>query len=173
MVGFLPLMSFLPTHNKWTNTIKKYLKEFPGGLVVRIPGFHFHGPGSIPAQKLRSHTMWPKKKREKIDQFLALRISNLTLGGRNGRKGWKNSEAATLKPLDTCGERGSRPSSCVPGLGMTLRQSDLTHQCKADCRDVLVDSWPVMQYNKHPPESQWLWTSSVSFPHVSVRQFWV
>ena len=114
-----------------------------------------------------------KRKKKKIDQFVALRISNLTLGGGNGRKGWKNSEAATLKPLDTCGERGSRPSSCVPGLGMTLRQSDLTHQCKADCRDVLVDSWPVMQYNKHPPESQWLWTSSVSFPHVSVGQFWV
>ena len=22
--------------------------EFPGGLVVRIPGFHCHGPGSVP-----------------------------------------------------------------------------------------------------------------------------
>ena len=26
------------------------LKEFPGGLVVRIPGFPYCGPGWIPAQ---------------------------------------------------------------------------------------------------------------------------
>lgn len=173
-------MSFLPTHNKWTNTIKKYLKEFPGGLIVRIPGFHSCGPGSIPAQETEiPHSVHPPKKRrkeKKIDQVVALRISNLTLGGWNGRKGWKNSGAATLKLLDICGERGSRLSSYVPGLGRALRQSDLTHQCKAemqDCRDVFADSWPVIQYSKHPPESQWLWTSSISFPHVSVGQFWV
>ena len=28
--------------------IKIYLWEFPGGLMVRILGFHCHGPGSIP-----------------------------------------------------------------------------------------------------------------------------
>ena len=27
-----------------------YFGEFPGGLVVRIPGFHCHGPGSLPGQ---------------------------------------------------------------------------------------------------------------------------
>ena len=25
-------------------------QEFPGALLVRIPGFHCHGPGSIPSQ---------------------------------------------------------------------------------------------------------------------------
>ena len=25
-------------------------REFPGGLVVRIPGFHCNGPGSISGQ---------------------------------------------------------------------------------------------------------------------------
>ena len=28
--------------------ILKFTYEFPGGLVVRIPGFHCHGPGSVP-----------------------------------------------------------------------------------------------------------------------------
>lgn len=88
-------MSFLPTHNKWTNTIKKIFEEFPGGLIVRIPGFHSCGPGSIPAQETEiPHSVHPpqkKKERKKIDQVVALRISTLTLGGWNGRKGWKNS----------------------------------------------------------------------------------
>ena len=37
-------------------------QEFPGGLGVRIPGFHFHGLGSVPGwgpeillDKQRSH----------------------------------------------------------------------------------------------------------------------
>ena len=29
---------------------KKKAPEFPGGLVVKILGFHYHGPGSIPGQ---------------------------------------------------------------------------------------------------------------------------
>ena len=43
-------------------------REFPGGLVVRILGFHFHGPGSFPGQELRSHKVCSsvkKKEREK------------------------------------------------------------------------------------------------------------
>ena len=28
-------------------------QEFPGGLVVRIPGFHCHGLGSIPGQRTK------------------------------------------------------------------------------------------------------------------------
>ena len=55
------------------NTIKKKKRkkkkdcwEFPGGLEVRIPGFHCCGPGSIPAQgteilQLAQHG--PKKKK--------------------------------------------------------------------------------------------------------------
>ena len=27
---------------------KNYRREFPGGLVIRIPGFHCRDPGSIP-----------------------------------------------------------------------------------------------------------------------------
>ena len=30
---------------------KMELGEFPGGLVVRIPGFHCRGPGSILGQR--------------------------------------------------------------------------------------------------------------------------
>ena len=30
--------------------IKQNLREFPGGLVVRIPGFLCHGPGSFPGR---------------------------------------------------------------------------------------------------------------------------
>ena len=41
-------------------------REFPGGLVVRILGFHFHGPGSFPGQELRSHKVCSSvKKKEK------------------------------------------------------------------------------------------------------------
>ena len=29
---------------------KHEIKEFPGGLVIRIPGFQCHGPGSIPGE---------------------------------------------------------------------------------------------------------------------------
>ena len=32
----------------------KYMKEFPGGLVVRILGFHCHGLGSSLEGELRS-----------------------------------------------------------------------------------------------------------------------
>ena len=28
---------------------EKENRDFPGGLVVRIPGFHWRGPGSIPS----------------------------------------------------------------------------------------------------------------------------
>ena len=42
------LRSCLPTN-------KKVLQGFPGGLVVRIPGFHCCGPGSIPGQGISIH----------------------------------------------------------------------------------------------------------------------
>ena len=30
--------------------MESHFQEFPGALLVRIPGFHCHGPGSIPSQ---------------------------------------------------------------------------------------------------------------------------
>ena len=36
--------------DRWLLSSKPFHAEFPGGLVVRIPGFHCHGPGSIPGQ---------------------------------------------------------------------------------------------------------------------------
>lgn len=35
-------------HVHWQPLQKRGLWEFPGGLLVKIPGFHYHGPGSIP-----------------------------------------------------------------------------------------------------------------------------
>lgn len=42
-------------------------KEFPGGLVVRILGFHCHGQGSVPGGKQRSEigNLRPCKSTEK------------------------------------------------------------------------------------------------------------
>ena len=36
------------TGKKFKNKNKNMKREFPGGLMVRIPGFHCHGPGSVP-----------------------------------------------------------------------------------------------------------------------------
>ena len=43
-------------------------QEFPGGLVVRILGFHCHGPGSVPgwgAEILQAMCCDLKKKKKK------------------------------------------------------------------------------------------------------------
>ena len=48
---------------------KEREREFPGGLVVRIPGFHCGGPGSIPGQGteiLQATRHGQKKKRESV-----------------------------------------------------------------------------------------------------------
>ena len=61
------ILSFLLT------TLKKVKEtgEFPGGLVVRISGFHGHGPGSVPGQgteilqAARRGQKTPKKPQQK------------------------------------------------------------------------------------------------------------
>ena len=40
-------------------------REFPGGLVVRIQGFHCHGPGSISGRGTESHKPCGQKKKQK------------------------------------------------------------------------------------------------------------
>ena len=58
----------------WKDTAqKKIYREFPGGLAVRIPGFHCHGPGSIPGrgteiQQAMQHSQ--KKKRYANDHWV-------------------------------------------------------------------------------------------------------
>ena len=44
------IMETLEHQKKEKEKRKKKKREFPGGLVVRILGFHCHGPGSIPGQ---------------------------------------------------------------------------------------------------------------------------
>ena len=39
---------------------------FPGGLVVRILGFHCHGLGSVPVGKLKSCKLLSEAKKKKI-----------------------------------------------------------------------------------------------------------
>ena len=41
------------------------LREFPGGLVVRIPGFHCRGLGSIPGRGTESPSCKPRRAAEK------------------------------------------------------------------------------------------------------------
>ena len=48
------------------------IQEFPGGLMVRVPGFHCQGPGSDPGQgteipQARWHSRKKKKERERLD----------------------------------------------------------------------------------------------------------
>ena len=47
-------------------TVKNFIvRRFPDGLMVRIPGFHCHGLGSVPFWGNRdptSHTAKPEKK---------------------------------------------------------------------------------------------------------------
>lgn len=42
---------------------KMKIKELSGCLVVNIPNFPCHGPGSVPGRGAEpaSHAMWPKK----------------------------------------------------------------------------------------------------------------
>lgn len=40
-------------------------REFPGGPLVRIQGFHRHGPGSIPGRELRAASRVAKNKIKK------------------------------------------------------------------------------------------------------------
>ena len=40
-------------------------RDFPGGLMVRILGFHYHGPGSIPGQGTETPQAAQPKKKEK------------------------------------------------------------------------------------------------------------
>ena len=46
--------------------IKKLTRawEIPGGLVVRIPHFHCHGPGSVPGQGTEMRGQKKKEKKE-------------------------------------------------------------------------------------------------------------
>ena len=44
--------------------------EFPGGLVVRIPGFHCRGPGSIPGRGIEiPHKPCGEAKKKKGRKF--------------------------------------------------------------------------------------------------------
>ena len=45
---------------------KRENREFPGGLVVRIPGFHCHGPGSVPVWETEiPQATWQSQKKKK------------------------------------------------------------------------------------------------------------
>ena len=60
-----------------TDTRFLFLGEFPGGLVVRIPGFCCRGPGSIPGwgtESPQAAQVWLKKKKK---GFLFLLASTL------------------------------------------------------------------------------------------------
>lgn len=53
---------------------KKISREFPGGLVVRILGFHCQGPGSSVAREWTSYKPWhgqkmnPKQQKENVSR---------------------------------------------------------------------------------------------------------
>ena len=49
------------------------LRAFPGGLVVRILGFHCCGPGSIPGRGteiLQSHVAKKNKTKRSVESFI-------------------------------------------------------------------------------------------------------
>lgn len=50
---------------KEQSNLKIFLWEFPGGLVIRILGFHCHCLGSIPDEELRSYKLLSERKRKK------------------------------------------------------------------------------------------------------------
>ena len=53
-------------------------REFPGNLVVRIPGFHRCGLGSVPGRRTEipgSCAAWPKKKKEKEKEICPFHLS--------------------------------------------------------------------------------------------------
>ena len=55
------------------------MQEFPGGLVVRIPGFHCHGPGSLPVWETEIlQATWRSQKINKI-LFIYLFLAALGL----------------------------------------------------------------------------------------------
>ena len=49
----------------------KNLMEFPGGLMVRIPGFHCCGPGSVPGQgaEILQAVWWGQKHTNKASDW--------------------------------------------------------------------------------------------------------
>ena len=55
----------------------KLHQEFPGGLVVRIPGFHYHGPGLYPDQAteiLKAVQCGQKEKKITATEYIYYRI---------------------------------------------------------------------------------------------------
>ena len=63
--------------------LETYPREFPGGIVVRIPGFHCHGPGSVPGWGTgdpASYVAQPKKKRTYPQNFPSAAASSPTSG---------------------------------------------------------------------------------------------
>ena len=55
--------------------------EFPCGLVVRISGFHYHGPSSVSAWETEMlKTMWPKKKKKRMEGKLEMNSTVFSVG---------------------------------------------------------------------------------------------
>ena len=79
-------------------------REFPGGLVVRILGFHFHGPGSFPGQELRSHKVCSsvkKKEREKErkkEREVKHEAKEGIQGSQSHKKSWRWSHPLAVLP---------------------------------------------------------------------------
>ena len=50
---FLPGFVYSPFKYVYIFIIKKYLRDFPSGLVVRTQHFHYQGLGWIPGQEIK------------------------------------------------------------------------------------------------------------------------
>ena len=63
-------------HQKYRQQI---VREFPGGLVIRIPGFHCFGPGSIPGlgTEIPQAAEYGKKKKKKKHHRQQTKIDEL------------------------------------------------------------------------------------------------
>ena len=67
-----------PSTQDWWET-KKGLGEFPGGLVVRVLGFHCHGPGSIIPGGVTEilQAMWHGRKKNSLRKGWGMRVPSL------------------------------------------------------------------------------------------------
>ena len=71
------------------------LSKLPGGLVVRIPGIHCHGPGSVPTQgaEIQPPIHLGRKKKEKNQKLFDPEIS---ITGIHSNKTHRSGDATAL-----------------------------------------------------------------------------
>ena len=145
----------LPLRHHWfLNTIYKALKnncitKFPDGLLVRIPGFHCHGLGSVAGQgteilKIAWHSQKMKKKNNTYAMCSVAQLCSILCDPMDwstpGSSVHGNFQARILERVSISSSKGSF-WPCVPSVSCTGRwilypwvtQNIIRNKCNKKC----------------------------------------